>query len=106
MWGPTGASWVTLSFRWQTQSCSDGSYRLPGSGLGFIPVKNGRLRESTTVWQPLEGGGDAFLRTTLVGTLGNVRGHGSYTGELTLTDQEGSSVTCTSGRVPWHVRTG
>lgn len=107
LWRPPGASWVTLDFRWHTQSCSDGSDRIPGSGLGYIVVKHGRLRESTTVWQPLEGdGGDAFLRTTLVGTVGKVQGHGSYRAALTLTDREGSSITCESGPVSWHVQTG
>lgn len=106
LWRPPGASWVSLGFRWHTQSCSDGSFRTAGSGLSFILVDDGRLRESTTVWQPLEGGGDAFLDTTVAGTVGNVRGHGSYRAKLTLLDPDGSSITCESGRVSWRVQTG
>jgi hypothetical protein len=106
LWRPPEASWVTLDFRWHSRRCSDESYRLPGSGLGPIVIEDGQLRESTTVWQPLEGGGNAFLRTTLVGTIGRVRGHGSYRGELTLTEPNGSVATCKSGRISWHVQTG
>ena len=106
LWRPPEASWVTLNLRWHSRRCSDGSYRTPGSGLGLIVVENGLLRASTTVWQPMEGGGDAFLQTTVAGMIGNLRGHGSYRGELTLTEPDGSIATCRSGRISWHVQTG